>query len=95
MLNLLGIFLKAIMSMAIGILGFTWEPKEDVKAPSEKEKRGAHIFPVSLTSSADIPYLLLSTPSKKTVCADTPRSVFPTRPALRRTDNITDHGVSI
>ena len=95
MLNLLGLLLKAIISLAIGIIGFTWEPKEEIKAPSEKEKRDAHMFPVSLSSTADIPYLLLSTPKEKTNCANTPRPALTPYPALKRIDNITDHGVSI
>jgi len=48
MLNLLGWILKAIITIAIGIMGFTWEPKEEIKPSPKKEERGDMIMPVFL-----------------------------------------------
>ncbi len=39
MLELLGLLLKAIITIAIGIIGFTWEPKQElIQKPIEDEK---------------------------------------------------------
>ncbi|PHS26885.1 MAG: hypothetical protein COA84_05355 [Robiginitomaculum sp.] len=95
MLNLLGILLKAIISLAIGIIGFTWEPKESIETPSEKEKRSEHIIPVSLNAPTERLRLMQSVYQKSTGCAAASPSARATHTPLRRMDNITDQGVAI
>ncbi len=48
MLNFLGMLLKAIITIAIGIMGFTWEPREEIKPSPKKDERGDMIMPVFL-----------------------------------------------
>jgi hypothetical protein len=54
MLHLLGLILQAIITIAIGIIGFTWEPKEAVETPKEKESHSGLILPVLLNVTADM-----------------------------------------
>ncbi len=48
MLQLIGLMLKAFITIAIGLMGFTWEPKQDVKAPKKEDKEREFILPVYL-----------------------------------------------
>ncbi len=95
MLNLLGLLLKTIISLAIGIIGFTWEPKELIETPSEKEKRSEHMIPVSLNTPTERWRLVQSVSLESTNCTTASSSARATHTTLRRMDNITDHGAAI
>lgn len=73
MLQLLGLLLKAIITIAIGMMGFTWEPKEDVRVPEKKEKHGEFILPVYLHAPVGTPVIIeAKTTGLDTNCADAP-----------------------
>jgi hypothetical protein len=95
MLNLLGLLLKAIISLAIGIIGFTWEPKELIEMPSEKEKRSEHMIPVFLNAPTERSRLVQSVSLESTNCTTATPSARAMPTTLRRMDNITDHGTAI
>ena len=48
MLHLLGIFLKLLITCAIGILGFTWEPKGKTGTLDEIKPKSPVMEPVLL-----------------------------------------------
>ncbi len=58
MLHLLGLILKAIITVAIGIMGFTWEPKQEIKSPQKKEDEGEIILPVYLNVPLQNPLVI-------------------------------------
>lgn len=95
MLNLLGLLLKAIITIAIGIMGFTWEPKEEIKPPHKKNERSDTILPVFLHAPLERAIIIEANNTVSTDnCPSAPRSAIaplaPQMPAPMR-----DHGVAI
>jgi hypothetical protein len=83
MLNLIGWILKAIITIAIGIMGFTWEPKEELKPSPKKDERGDMTLPVFLHAPLERAIII---EAKNTVgtgnCTSAPRpAAMPLAPA--------------
>lgn len=76
MLNLIGWLLKAIITIAIGIMGFTWEPKEEIKSPPKKDERGDMTLPVFLHAPLERAIIIEASNTVSTDnCTSAPRPV--------------------
>jgi len=96
MLNLLGWLLKAIITMAIGIMGFTWEPKEELKSSPKKEERGDKIMPVYLQAPMQKFTIIEASHTASTGnCASAPQPVTIPLPTPKMPKTMRTYGISI
>ncbi len=86
MLHLLGLLLKAIITIAIGIMGFTWEPKQEIKAPQKKEDASDMVLPVYLIAPVQKPLVIeANLDDKNRGCNDSQRvAIIPQMPKRLR-----------
>ncbi len=95
MLHLLGLILKAFATIAIGIMGFTWEPKQDTKVPSQKDKSDELILPVYLNVPADMALVFDASLSNQTSCSTRTDHIQAPRAAPRIPEYMSDMSADI
>ena len=90
MLQLLGWFLKAVITIAIGILGFSWEPKSEINSPDKKphapaQKEHAYSVPDMMVSAPAISHFIAAKSPVSTHDCDSATPVIPLYKAVSLT----------
>ncbi|HFQ15800.1 MAG TPA: hypothetical protein ENK41_05535 [Rhodobacteraceae bacterium] len=75
MLNILGWILHSVITIAVGLLGFSWEPRENGKSRAEKllepaQKERSYSIPDLKVSAPEVPHFIaVKSPAAEQNCA--------------------------